>query len=71
MCGGEVGLRTRIWLENVKEGNRLEYLVADGRIILKLILKRGEVRERERKSCYSVRDKCLATVNTVMDLDYL
>jgi len=37
----------------MKEGNRLEYLGADERIILRLVLKQGKVMEHGRGACYS------------------
>lgn len=37
----------------MKEGNRLEYLGADERIILKLVLKLGKVMEHGRDACFS------------------
>ena len=52
-CREKVDLSTRICLGNTKEGNRLEYLRADERIILKLVLKRGKMMEHGRGTCYS------------------
>jgi hypothetical protein len=52
-CRGKVGLNTIICLGNMKEGNRLEYMGADERAILKLVLKRSKVVEHGRDACYS------------------
>jgi hypothetical protein len=66
--GGRVEVHTGFWWGNLRERDHLEYPGVDGRVILKWVFRKWNVRALTGSSWLRIRDRWRAIVNAVMNL---